>query len=153
MGGSCYTLDVNPTSSSRVKARLYETRPVREGGNVLLLQGQLSVRQFEALEALFLAGAEMEGREVLRVGRYYNQPRLTGSGAESPRVFRNRAFGARRVGRAAVGGGDELRPRAPWLTGPVIGPDGVVEDEMGDDYDSIAHRHVERMLRRLRAGA
>jgi hypothetical protein len=149
VGASCYTLDVNPTSSSRVKARLYETRPVREGGNVLLLQGQLSVKQFRALEALFLAGAESEGTEVLRVGRYYTQPRLTESGAESPRGFRTPAFGSRRVGRALVGGGGQLRPRAPWLTGPVIGPDGVVED----DYDTIANHHVERMLRRLRVGA
>ena len=76
MAGRCYTLDVNPTSNSRVKVRLYETRPVEAGGNILLLQGQLSVKQFEALEALFLAGAEREGAVVSRLGRHYTLPRL-----------------------------------------------------------------------------
>lgn len=69
---SCYTLDVNPTSASRVKVRLYETRRVEAGGNILLLQGQLSVKQFQLLEGIFLAGAAREGASVVRSGRHYS---------------------------------------------------------------------------------
>jgi len=149
VGGRCYTLDVNPTSGSRVKARLYETRPVSAGGNVLLMQGQLSVKQFQMLESLLLAGAAMEGTEFVRVGRYYSAP----LSAESKPA----AFGVlpacRPVVRGAgarLGAGRESQPHTPWLRGPVIGPNGVEDVE---DYDTLAHRHVERMLRRQRASA
>ena len=122
MAGRCYTLDVNPTSNSRVKVRLYETRPVEAGGNILLLQGQLSVKQFEALEALFLAGAEREGAVVSRLGRHYTLPRLSRT-SETPIA---------KVGVASVARRSHI------------------SDE--DDYDALARLHVERMLRRQRAG-
>jgi hypothetical protein len=166
--GRCLTLDVNPTSGSRVKARLYETRAVEAGGNILLLQGQLSVRQFRTLEAILMAGADGDGTEVLRIGRYYA---LTGQGEDGVGAGATSATGGAmakvRNGGAAVGlrrrvmplrkGGEvagrvreELRPRAPWITGPVIGPDGADDD--GDDYEVLALHHVERLLRRRRAG-
>lgn len=123
MAGRCYTLDVNPTSNSRVKARLYETRAVEAGGNILLLQGQLSVKQFEALEALFLAGAEREGAVVLRLGRHYELPSLSRT-IETPMPKDEAASAARR---------------------------SHLSDD--DDYDALARLHVERMLRRQRAHA
>lgn len=170
MGGRCYTLDVNPTSASRVKVRLYETRPIRAGGNVLLLQGQVSLGQFDLLEAMLLAGAERDGIEVLRVGRHYAPGRAATSapvrGATATRAkvassvpvaigaSRGSSSVARGVGGKPFGPRNDEFPRAPWLTGPVIGPDGPAEDDgAGDDYEALAHLHVQRMLRRLRAGA
>ena len=159
MAGRCYSLDVNPTSGSRVKVRLYETRPVEAGGNILLLQGQLSVKQFQALEALFLAGAAGEDTEVVRLGRFYTLPRVSvaaaggaGNSLERRRSAPEEAAGVRR-GRIRLV--EDTQPRAPSIRGPVIGPDGVVEaDESDDDdYDTLAHRHVERLLRRQRARA
>ncbi len=151
MGGRCYTLDVNPTSGNRVKARLYQTRPLSAGGNVLLLQGQLSVTQFQTLEALLLASAERDGTEFLRVGRYYAHPRGERSAPGRSSSGTPLARAAARSGDGAAPWNDDPRPppRAPWLTGPVIGLDGVVDDEdVEDDYDLLARRHVERMLRR-----
>ncbi|HEU6450629.1 MAG TPA: hypothetical protein VFT57_04360 [Gemmatimonadaceae bacterium] len=150
MNGRCYTLDVNPTSGSRVKVRLYETRAVREGGNILLLQGQLSVRQFQALEALLLDGGGSDATEFVRVGRYYSLPAAmppAAGGVGAPATF---AGEARRSRRATALTAPDPQPRAPWITGPVIGPDGAVDDDdVEDDYAALAHRHVERMLGRL----
>ena len=131
MAGSCYTLDVNPTSANRVKVRLYETRPVEVGGNILLVQGQLSVRQFEALEELLSAGARGSGAEVVRAGRYYAPARKE-----------------KGCGPASDVSSSVVKPRAPGITGPIIGPDGVVEEDDDDDYAQLALRHVQRMLRR-----
>ncbi|HET7621166.1 MAG TPA: hypothetical protein VFK39_04595 [Gemmatimonadaceae bacterium] len=170
MSGRCYTLDVNPTSASRVKVRLYESRPIRSGGNILLLQGQLSVGQFGLLEALLLMGAERDGIEVLRVGRHYAPGRAVTSAAERGATATRAKFArsapvasgasrgsssvARGAGAESFGPRKNECPRAPWLTGPVIGPDGPVDDDgAGDDYDALAHLHVQRMLRRLRAEA
>jgi hypothetical protein len=149
VNGRCYTLDVNPTSASRVKVRLYETRAVREGGNILLLQGQLSVRQFQALETLLLEGARNDATEFVRVGRYYSLPPAT---PEARDVGVPPAFAAspRSSRRAAPVGSPDPQPRAPWITGPVIGLDGAVDDDdVEDDYAALAHRHVQRMLGRL----
>jgi len=131
VAGSCYTLDVNPTSANRVKVRLYETRPVEVGGNILLVQGQLSVRQFEALEELFRAGARGRGAEVVRAGRYYALPRME-----------------KGCGPASDVSSSGVRQRVPGIRGPIIGPNGVVEDDDDDDYAQLALRHVQRMLRR-----
>jgi hypothetical protein len=149
VNGRCYTLDVNPTSGSRVKVRLYETRAVREGGNILLLQGQLSVRQFQALEALLLEGARSDATEFVRMGRYYSLPAATppGAGGVSASSIFTREPRHRRATPVSV---PDPQPRAPWITGPVIGPDGAVDDDdVEDDYAALAHRHIERMLRRL----
>jgi hypothetical protein len=153
VNGRCYTLDVNPTSGSRVKVRLYETRAVREGGNILLLQGQLSVKQFQALEALLLEGGRSAATEFVRVGRYYSLPRAElpmsgGVGAPSPSIGKSG-----QAHQATPASTMDAQPRAPWIRGPVIGPDGAVEDDdVEDDYAALAHRHVERMLGRLRTG-
>jgi hypothetical protein len=153
-----------------VKARLYETRAVAAGGNILLLQGQLSVRQFRALEAILLAGAEGDGTEVLRIGRYYalaegaedgvgaNAGTNAGAAGATARSIdlggsvglRRRVARLRNGGEAGVRVREELRPRAPWITGPVIGPNGADDD--GDDYEVLALHHVERLLRRRRVG-
>ena len=159
VAGRCYTLDVNPTSGSRVKVRLYETRPVEAGGNILLLQGQLSVKQFQALEALFLAGAAGEGTEVVRLGRFYTLPPVSvaaaGEGGNSLGRKRSASQEALGVRRGTIRLVENTQPRAPSIRGPVIGPDGVVEDDGSDegDYDTLAYRHVERLLRRQRARA
>jgi hypothetical protein len=156
LAGSCYTLDVNHTSGSRVKVRLYETRAVEAGGNILLLQGQLSVRQFETLEALFLAGARGGGAEIISTGRYYALPRAA-NGCGSPTNVtssdpdRCMEAASRLTGGQSAARQQDSRPRAPWITGPVIGPNGVMDDDDGDDYNALAARHLERMLRR-RAG-
>lgn len=145
VNGRCYTLDVNPTSASRVKVRLYETRAVRSGGNILLLQGQLSVQQFRALEALLLEGARSEGSAIVHTGRYYTAPSShppTTPQAPSASPRRRKAY-------PTAAARTDRQPRAPWITGPVIGPDGVVaDDDIDDDYDALARRHVERTLRR-----
>lgn len=145
MSRRCYTLDVNPTSSSRVKVRLYETRPVRGGGNILLLQGQLSVTQFQALEELLLAGAAVEGAELSLLGRHYAQPGALQAAPEPARESPGERRAAARAIRLV-----EDPPRAPGIRGPVIGPDGVVE-EGEDDYGALARRHVQRLLQRRRA--
>ena len=157
MASRCYTLDVNPTSASRVKVRLYETRPVREGGNILLLQGQLSTKQFEALEGLFLAGAGEEGERavVTRLGRYYELPSASDAaqgalGAADRRGVAPAEGAAVRRGQMRLV--EDPRPRAPWITGPVITPHGAFE-KGEEDYDALAERHVERLLRRRRAHA
>jgi hypothetical protein len=153
VNGRCYTLEVNPTSGSRVKVRLYETRAVREGGNILLLQGQLSVRQFQALEALLLQGARSDATEFVRVGRYYSLPAATTPRAGNVGVPPRFAASPRPPRRATPLGAADPHPRAPWITGPVIGPDGAVDDDdVEDDYAALAHRHVQRMLGRLGRG-
>lgn len=157
-----YTLDVNPTSTTRVKVRLYETRPVEAGGNILLLQGQLSVKQFEALEAHFLTGAGEEGElaVVTRVGRYYTLPGASDAipvldgGAASRRRLAPAGEAARAAGvrRGQIRLVEDSRPRAPWIRGPIITPHGALEDGE-DDYDTLADRHVQRMLLRQRVRA
>lgn len=153
MSRRSYTLDVNPSSTNRVKVRCYETRPIEAGGNILLVQGQLDIGQFQALERLFRSGAAAEGVAVSAVGRYYTLP---GSAKAMTRATRR----ATRDRREAVSPGtrrsasrirlvEDTQPRAPGLTGPVIGPDGVVDEY--DDYDALAHHHVERLLQRRRA--
>lgn len=153
MSRRCYTVDVNPTSSSRVKVRLYETRPTEAGGNILLLQGQLSTAQFQGLERLLLVGAGAEGAVISAVGRYYSRPEAGDASAEPT----SRATGVRRktAVRAIEPRASRIRlvedrqPRAPGVTGPVIGLNGVVDED--DDYHALARHHVERLLRRRRA--
>lgn len=154
MSRRSYTLDVNPSSSNRVKVRCYETRSIEAGGNILLLQGQLDVRQFRALERLLLAGAAAEGVELSAVGRYYTHREP----AEKRSTLTRRAPGVRlsdaareaRTPAPRVRLVEDTQPRAPGLTGPVIGPNGIVDED--DDYNALAHHHVERLLERRRAG-
>jgi hypothetical protein len=155
VAGSRYTLDVNPTSANRVKVRLYETRSVEAGGNILLVQGQLSLKQFRALEELVRAGAASSGAELVSAGRYYALPRETkgcGVASDVSSSMQGRcATSANSWNRGLEGLGPGPRQRTPGITGPVIGPDGVEDDD--DDYETLALRHVHRMLRRKAGSA